>query len=69
METYSCSKREVKNNCVFAAIGLANPDYGKIYTGLTECLPVNSNRVIIDMLIIYAYDTKVIFIRTNQKKK
>ena len=43
MERYF-SPREENNNSVFAYIGLANPDTGKIYIDLTGSLPVTSNR-------------------------
>ena len=55
-------KQEENNNCVFADIGLANPDTGKIYTDLTGCFPVTSNRGMQYMLILYAYDTNAILV-------
>ena len=45
METYFSPKREEKNNFVFEAIGLANPDSGKIYTDLTGRFPSTINSV------------------------
>ena len=57
METYFFPKREESNNCLFAAIGLANPDTGNIYTDLTGCFQFTSNSEMQYMIILYAYDT------------
>ena len=62
METYFFPKRKENNNCVFLAIGLSNPDTGKIYTDLTGLLPVTSNRVMKYMSILYEYDTNTIMV-------
>ena len=62
METYFFPKREENNNFVFADIGLANPDAGKIYTDLTRRFPVTSKRGIKYMLILYAYGTNEILV-------
>ena len=62
METYFFPKRKENNNCVFVAIGLSNPDTGKIYTDLTGLLPVTSNRVMKYMSILYEYDTNTIMV-------
>ena len=55
-------KREENNNCVFATIGLAKPDPGKLFTYLTGPLPVTSNRGMQIMVILYAYDTTEILV-------
>ena len=62
MEKYSFSQREENTTCIFSALGLANPDTGKVYTYLTVSLPVTSNRRIQYMLILYKYDTNVILV-------
>ena len=41
METYLSPKRQEHTNCVFAAIGLANPDTGKLYIDLKELYKEN----------------------------
>ena len=55
-------KRKENNHCVFAAIGLENPDTIKICTDLTGRFQVTSNRGIQYLLIIYAYDTNAILV-------
>ena len=62
METYFFPQREENTNFSFAAIGLANPDPGKLYTDLTGHLPVTSNRVTQYTLILYVYDTNPILV-------
>ena len=57
METYIFPQRKENNNFVFANIGLANPDTGKVYTYLTGRFPVTSDRGIQYILVLYAYDT------------
>ena len=56
-----CFQRKEKT-CLFATIGLSKPDTRKLYTDLTGCLPLNSNRGMKYMVILYAYDTNEIFV-------
>ena len=53
---YFFPKGEENNHCVFAVLGLANPDADKIYTDLTVHFPITSNKGIQYMLILYAYE-------------
>ena len=50
-------QKEENTNCVFASIGLANPDTRKVYTDFSGRLTVTSNRGMQFMLILYVYDT------------
>ena len=62
METYCFSLREENENYLFAAIGQAEPDTGKVYTDVSGCLQVTSNRGMKYMLNLYAYDTNSILL-------
>ena len=68
-ETYIFPLREKNYNFLFDAIGLANPDPGKVYTHLTGCLLVTSNRVMQYVLKLYAYDTNAILVKPIKKRR
>ena len=54
--------RQRKKDSLFSAIGLSDPDNGKLYTGLTGCFLVTKNRGIQYILILYTYDTNEILV-------
>ena len=61
------SRRKENKNSLFDAIGLSDPDTGKLYIGLPGIFPVTNNREIHYMLILYVYETNTILVETIKK--
>ena len=58
------SIRKENTYSLFAAIGLVDTDTVKVFTDLTGRFPVTSNMGVQCMLILYAYDTNEILVKT-----